>query len=109
MTPMTRKQRIEAMLAEQPDDAFLKYGLALELEKEGDHERSLNLLAELTRQSPPYVAAFLMSAQQLVKLTRISEARTILRSGIEAAREQGNGHAAGEMAELLMGLGAMGE
>ena len=33
----------------------------------------------------------------------------LLREGIEAARQQGNGHAAGEMSELLMSLGAAGE
>ena len=49
-----------------------------------------------------------MAAQQLVKLSRIDEARSMLRDGIDAARNQGNSHAAGEMAELLTQLGALG-
>ena len=49
-----------------------------------------------------------MSAQQLVKLARVDEARSMLRAGIEAARQQGNAHAAAEMAELLTQLGAVG-
>ncbi len=80
----------------------------MERDKEGDHERSLEGLAELTRDQPPYVPAFFMAAQQLVRLSRIDDARSMLRSGIDAARQQDNAHAAGEMAELLTQLGALG-
>jgi hypothetical protein len=104
----TRREKIEAMLADNPADTFLRYSLALEREKEGDHERSLAGLAELARDQPPYVPAFFMAAHQLVKLSRIDDARSMLRDGIEAARQQGNSHAAGEMAELLTQLGALG-
>jgi hypothetical protein len=44
-----------------------------------------------------------------VKLDRIAEARGVLRTGIEIARQQGELHAAGEMGELLASLGALGE
>jgi predicted Zn-dependent protease len=104
----SRREKIEAMLADDPADTFLRYSLALEREKEGDHERSLQGLAELTRDQPPYVPAFFMAGQQLVRLSRIDEARSMLRDGIDAARQQGNAHAAGEMAELLTQLGALG-
>ncbi|MGC3968519.1 MAG: hypothetical protein QM775_14410 [Pirellulales bacterium] len=104
----TRREKIEAMLEKDPHDSFLKYGLSQELEKEGSHERSLALLAELRRISPPYVAAFFMAAQQLTKLGRIEEARGVLRDGIEEARRQRNDHAAGEMSEFLSGLGSFG-
>ena len=50
-----------------------------------------------------------MAGQQLLNLNRIDEARTALREGIEAARTQGNSHAAGEMAEFLAELGSAGE
>jgi predicted Zn-dependent protease len=104
----SRREKIEAMLVDDPADTFLRYSLALEREKEGDHERSLEGLAELTRDQPPYVPAFFMAGQQLVRLSRIDEARSMLRNGIDAARQQGNTHAAGEMAELLTQLGALG-
>jgi hypothetical protein len=44
-----------------------------------------------------------------VKLNRIGDARDMLRDGIEAARQQNELHAAGEMGELLASLGSMGE
>jgi tetratricopeptide (TPR) repeat protein len=107
MTP-TRRQRIESMLAEEPRDVFLRYSLALELEKEGEHDASLAGLDELTRESPPYVPAFFMAGQQLARLERVEEAREVLRRGIDEARGQGNSHAAGEMSEFLASLGKLG-
>ncbi len=106
---MSRREKIEALLADNPDDPFLRYGLALELEKESRHEESIGHLRALMRLDTPYVPAFFMSAQQFAKLSRIDEARTSLRDGIEQARAQGNSHAAGEMAEFLASLGRLGE
>jgi tetratricopeptide (TPR) repeat protein len=106
---MSRREKIEAMLADEPNDAFLRYSLAMELDKEGDHDASLGRLGELTRDNPPYVPAFFMAAQQLVRLNRVNEARTFLRDGIDAARAQNNAHAAGEMSEFLASLGSAGE
>lgn len=105
----SRRARLEALLAVDPTDQFLRYGLAMELEKEGEHERSLAALAELQNDAQPYVPAFFMAAQQLARLGRTSEAREPLRRGIEEARRQGNAHAAGEMSEFLASLGREGE
>lgn len=106
---MPRREKIEAMLVDEPRDTFLRYSLAMELEKEGSHDASLAKFHELTHDEPPYVPAFFMAAQQLAKLDRVNEARTYLRDGIEAARVQGNAHAAGEMSEFLASLGSAGE
>ena len=105
----SRREKLEAMLAEEPHDKFLRYALAMELDKEGDHEASLLGLRDLSRESPPHVPAFFMAGQQLARLGRIAEARSMLREGIEAARQQNNSHAAGEMSELLMSLGQLGD
>ncbi len=105
MAGRTRRQKIEAMLADDPEDVFLRYGVAIELEKEGEVDRSLDFFRGLMHQSTPYVPAFFMCGQMLTRLSRIEEARTVLRSGIDEARTQGNAHAAGEMAEFLATLG----
>ncbi len=108
MSP-TRREKIEAMLADDPGDSFLRYSLAMELDKEGEHDRSLAEFERLMAAAEPYVPAFFMAAQQLARLNRISDARSKLRDGIEAARATGNAHAAGEMSEFLASLGALGE
>jgi len=102
---MSRREKIEVMLAEEPHDTFLRYSLAMELDKEGDHAASLANFTELTRDEPPYVPAFFMAGQQLARIGRMSEARGFLRTGIESARAQGDVHAAGEMSEFLASLG----
>ncbi len=106
---MSRREKLEALLADDPNDIFLRYGLAMELDKEGDSNGSLARLAELQRNDPPYVPAFFMAAQQQVRLGQVNAARATLRSGIEQARNQGDSHAAGEMSELLTSLGNVGE
>jgi len=97
------------MLAEEPDDQFLRYSLAMELQKEGDTERCLALLEGLMAEAKPMVAAFYMAGQQLTRLKRLGEARTALRAGIERARAEGDAHAASEMSEYLSRLGDLGE
>jgi len=104
---MSRREQLEAMLADDPTDQFLRYGLALDLESAGENERSLELLRGLQREK--YIAAFFMAGQQLTSLDRIDEARSVLRDGIAAADQGGDTHAAGEMREYLTNLGQLGE
>lgn len=105
MAALSRREKIEAMLSDEPRDTFLRYSLAMEFEKEGRHDESLGLFDGLMRDEPPYVPAFFMAAQQMTRLDRIDDARMTLRTGIEQARRQNNAHAAGEMSELLASLG----
>ena len=109
MTAPTRRQKIEAMLVDDPSDPFLHYSLALELDKEGLHDESLAEFKGLMAATPPYIPAYFMAAQQLARLDRTAAARTVLRDGIDQARAAGNSHAAGEMSEFLTSLGALGE
>ncbi|MFG0262378.1 MAG: hypothetical protein ACF788_08305 [Novipirellula sp. JB048] len=111
---MSRREKIEAMLADDPNDIFLRYSLAMEFRSEGELEESVRRLDELTKDSPPYVPAFFMAGQVLADLAnddppRLEEARTYLRDGIDEARRQGDAHAAAEMSELLTALGERGE
>lgn len=105
----TRREKIEALLASEPQDQFLRYGLAIEFENEGQFEQSAEVFQSLRSDPVPHVPSFLRGAQLLVRMDEIEEARAVLRQGIEIARSRGEMHPAGEMAELLMTLGAMGE
>ena len=109
MSTSSRREKIEAMLALEPGDVFLRYGLAAEYDNEGRAAQAVELYRGLMRESPPHVPSFFRCAQLLVREGQIDEARTLLRDGIDAARREGNSHAAGEMAELLASLGAAGQ
>ena len=63
----TRRMKIEAMLKDDPQDVFLRYSLALEMESGDEWEAGLEILEQLARETPPYVPAFHMAGQHLVK------------------------------------------
>jgi thioredoxin-like negative regulator of GroEL len=102
-TRTPRMEQIEALLADDPTDAFLRYGLAMEHASAGDDMAAADHLLRLIGDTP-YVPAFLMAGQILNRLNRVDEAVAVLRRGIAAAREQGNAHAEGEMATLLASI-----
>jgi hypothetical protein len=104
MSGTSRRQKLETMLLADPADRMLRYMLAMELDKEGDHTRSLELLTGLMTEAPAYVPAFVMAGQQLTRLDRISEARSCFTTGIQQAQAQNDAHAAGEMQQFLMSL-----
>jgi hypothetical protein len=95
--------QIEVMLADDPDDAFLRYGLAMEHASAGDDAACVEVLRDLIARTAttPYIPAFLQVGQALIRLDRIAEASDLLRMGIDAARRGGDGHAQGEMQGLL--------
>lgn len=101
---MSRKEKIQEMLTEDPRDTFLRYALAMEFKSEGASDSALELFSDLMQDDPPYVPAFFMAGQELAGLSRIDEAQETLEQGIAHARQQGELHAAGEMTEFLNSL-----
>ena len=104
---LTRRQKIESMLHDEPRDIFLRYSLALEMVNEDESEPAVVLLQQLCVETPPYVPAFFRCAQIMADLNKVEEARGFLREGIEVARAQGDLHAAAEMSEMLSDLGQL--
>jgi Tfp pilus assembly protein PilF len=104
MTGKSRKEQIEEMLAEDPHDPFLRYGLAMEYVSSGQDEEAVRYFQELLQTAPDYVPGYMQAARTLVRLNRLQEARAVFQSGIAAARKQGDMHAAEEMAGFLEGL-----
>jgi predicted Zn-dependent protease len=101
----SRREQIEEMLAGDPSDPFLWYGLAMEHTSGGDAEAALRTFAELRRRFPDYVAGYMQAGQLLAKLGRDDEAREAWREGVAVARRVGDQHAAGEMEGFLASLG----
>jgi len=100
----TRKQQLEAMLADEPHDGELRYMLAMEHISEGDDEGALACFQELFTVAPDYPPAYHMAGRTLQRLGRLEEAREVLRRGIPLAEKRRDLHAAGEMQEFLESL-----
>jgi hypothetical protein len=104
LTMASRREKLEGMLQSSPDDQLLRYMLAMELDREGQHEPSLLQFQTLMTATTPYVPAFLMAGQMLMRLNRAADARLVFQTGIRQAELQQNSHAAGEMAGFLATL-----
>jgi thioredoxin-like negative regulator of GroEL len=98
---MTRREKLETMLAEAPDDPFLRYALALAYASEGNPSEAARRLGELIEWNAQYVPAYLQLAQLHAELDQADLAKPVLARGIEAARRAGDAHAEGEMQGFL--------
>lgn len=98
-----RQVQIESLLAESPDDEFLRYGYAMEFASIGDIESAVAHLRQLIAEKP-YVPAYLQAGQLLIRLDRPKEAAEVLQAGIATAHAQGNDHAASEMQGFLASI-----
>ena len=93
------------VLAENPGDAFARYGLAMEHSKAGQTEAALAEFRKLLELHPDYTAGYFMAAQTLAAAGRNDEARKMLQDGIASALRTGNQHAQSEMEAMLAELG----
>jgi tetratricopeptide (TPR) repeat protein len=100
----SRRQQLEALLADDPNDPFLRYGMAMEFSSEGDHDTALRWFNDLIQVQPEYVPAYLQAGQALVRLDREEEAMAVYQAGIAMAKKMGDAHAAGEMEQFLDGI-----
>ena len=102
---MDRIAALNDVLTQNPNDAFARYGLAMEYSKQGDLDRALAEFSILLKNSPDYTAGYFMAAQALARADRTAEAKTMLTDGIASARRTGNLHALSEMEAMLAELG----
>jgi predicted Zn-dependent protease len=98
---MDRLAMLNEILLQSPDDAFARYGLAMEYSKAGEVDRAMEEFGKLLSTHPDYTAGYFMAAQTLVSANRVEEAKNMLVDGISSARRTGNTHAQSEMTALL--------
>jgi predicted Zn-dependent protease len=102
---MDRVAMLTEILSQNPNDAFARYGLALEYSNTGDVDRALEEFSKLLAAHPDYTAGYFMAAQALTRVERVVEAKKMLIDGIASAQRTGNPHAQSEMEGLLATLG----
>ncbi len=98
---MDRIALLSEVLSQNPNDAFARYGLAMEYSKAGDIGRALEEFNTLLTTHPDYTAGYFMAAQTLASAQRSEEAKKMLVDGIASARRTGNSHAQSEMTAML--------
>ena len=102
----SRRAMLEASLAEDPADSFLRYGLALQCLRDGDATEGRERLNALIDDHPEdQVAAYQQLGQSFLESEELDQAREVLTLGIAKARARGDWHAAAEMEGLLASIG----
>jgi tetratricopeptide (TPR) repeat protein len=89
------------MVATNPSDAFLRYGLAMEYRNSGDLEGAVREFRALIDANPDYSPGYFHGGQTLEKLGRTDEARALYEKGVEVTRRKGDMHALSEMQGAL--------
>lgn len=89
------------ILAQNPKDAFARYGLAMEYASLGRTDAALEQFATLLWDHPDYTPGYFMAAQALARVSRNQEAMQRLEQGIASAERTGNQHARNEMQAML--------
>jgi tetratricopeptide (TPR) repeat protein len=100
----TRRQMLEEFVAAHPQDAFARYGLAVECANSGDSDTAAAHFESLITAHPDYVAGYFQYGQLLGRIGNSDKAKATLLNGIDAARRTGDEHARSEMESALAGL-----
>lgn len=101
---MSRLEKLEALLKKEPDDAFLNFGLAMELAKAARFDESINQFNRTIELDPNYIAAYFQKGRTFISMGDEDRAKHALQDGIRQANLCGETHAAGEMQDLLATL-----
>ncbi|MGK7393600.1 MAG: tetratricopeptide repeat protein [Candidatus Cyclobacteriaceae bacterium M3_2C_046] len=93
------QKRIDQLLKyleENPNDPFLKYGLAMEY-KDHNSAKALSYLEQLLNQHPDYLPAYYHAAELYAELDQRSTAESIYQAGIALAKKQNDHHTLQEL------------
>jgi Flp pilus assembly protein TadD len=96
-----RTEALKAMVAQNPADAFARYGLAMELANTGQLESAVGEFRTLLEHNPNYAAAYFHGGQVLEKLGDVEQARGFYEKGIEVTGRTGDRHTQSELQAAL--------
>src|SRR6202012_1912443 len=96
-----RMEVLKTMLAQNPADAFARYGLAMELVKGGELEGAVAEFRALLEHNPNYAAAYFHGGQVLEKLGDLEQARAFYEKGVDVTTRTGDQHTRSELQAAL--------
>jgi tetratricopeptide (TPR) repeat protein len=99
-----RLQQLLGFLAQDPNDDFTLYALAMEYQNLGQKEESRAYFERLHQANPLYVGMYYHFGKLLTDLEEPENAEEIYREGIAVAKRKNDRHAAAELREALASL-----
>lgn len=101
---MSRIDQIRQFLQDSPNDSFLRYALAQELQKQGDVEAAKDAYLWLTDNQPSYVATYYHLGKLLLAQGEKEAALAWFNLGIEHAKAAKELHALSELQSAKLEL-----
>ncbi len=101
---MPTEAQLREMLKKEPQDAFLRYALAMELARQHETAAALAEFEILLKHNPDYVAGYFMMGRTQAQSGDTASAAETYQKGIAAAKKTGDSHAAREISEALAEL-----
>ena len=101
---MSRIDQIRQFLQDSPNDSFLRYALAQELQKQGDVEAAKEAYLWLTDTQPSYVATYYHLGKLLIAQGEKEAALAWFNLGIEHAKAAKELHALSELQSAKLEL-----
>ncbi len=96
-TTMNRMSQLKTFLAENPNDPFLQYAMALEYLKQKDQTEALRIFTELTQNHPQYVGTYYHLGKLEEELKQYDAALATYQKGMKIALEEKDRHAHKEL------------
>jgi tetratricopeptide (TPR) repeat protein len=99
--------RLESLLSlaeKEPDNSFVRYGLAMEYARLNRTEEALQTYRDLLLREPLYVPAYFQLGTLLAKCGRIEEAQQTYSEGIKVASQKADWHTKSELESALENL-----
>lgn len=100
-----RLEKLRQFLKANPNDCFVRYGLAQEYVKTGELDKAIGEYNRIFAINPDYQAAYYHAGQTYQKLGRTDDARATYERGIETSLRTGDLHARSELEAALADLG----
>jgi len=97
----TRIEFLTESLGSDPNNAFLRYALAMELMNAGRSEEAWKHFEHLLTHHPDYSATYYQAGKFLAGSGRREEALGVFTKGVEVTGKQGNLHAQSELTAAL--------
>jgi tetratricopeptide (TPR) repeat protein len=101
MVIMDRTEALKNLLAQDPANSFVRYGLAQAYAAQQNWKAAVETYRELLTLNPDYVAAYYHGGQALEKQGDVEGARELYERGIEACGRTGDGHTRTEIQAAL--------
>jgi cytochrome c-type biogenesis protein CcmH/NrfG len=102
---MDRIAMLNELLTQDPNNAFARYGLAMEYSNSGELNSAVEEFSKLLSANPDYTAGYFMAAQTLAKAGQTQDAKNMLVDGIACAQRKRDAHAESEMQAMLEEIG----